>query len=150
MRGPDSNPKTINTKRATLRVQLFGSHAMGFVKRKSCIIVASASMMSLRGLRVFVIRRPPEVPETLRTIFTSPIGCVANHLESSYSNMPLTLIFTLLCHQWISPAEQYQRFLSSVHVRLCFNGLAITSALSLRLSCLANTNDCILSLFILT
>src|SRR6218665_4075229 len=65
-RGPDSNLKTINTKRATLRVRLFGSHAMGFVKRKLCTIVAAASMTSLRGPRVFVIRRPPEVPEILR------------------------------------------------------------------------------------
>src|SRR6218665_664652 len=64
-RGPDSNLKTINRKRATLRVRLFGSHAMGFVKRKLCTIVAAASMTSLRGPRVFVIRRPPEVPETL-------------------------------------------------------------------------------------
>src|SRR6218665_1234380 len=58
-RGPDSNLKTINTKRATLRVRLFGSHAMGFVKSKLCIIVAAASMTALRGPRVFVIRRPP-------------------------------------------------------------------------------------------
>src|SRR6218665_1701708 len=31
-----------------------------------CIIEAAASMTSLRGPRVFEIRRPPEVPETLR------------------------------------------------------------------------------------
>src|SRR6218665_2619528 len=65
-RGPDSNLKTINTKHATLRVRLFRSHAMGFAKRKLCIIVAAASMTSLRGPLVFVIRRPPEVPDTLR------------------------------------------------------------------------------------
>ena len=64
--GPDSNLKTINPKRATLWVRLVGSHALGLVKRKLCVIVAAASMTSLRGPRVFVIWRPPEVPETLR------------------------------------------------------------------------------------
>src|SRR6218665_2363662 len=34
-------------------------------KCKLCVIVAAASMTSLRGPRIFVIRRPPEVPETL-------------------------------------------------------------------------------------
>ena len=67
-RGPDSNLENINTC-ATLRVRLFGSYALGFVKCQLGIIVAAAPMTSLRGPRVFEIRRPPEVPETLQFIY---------------------------------------------------------------------------------
>ena len=63
----DSNLETINTKPATQRVPLFVTYAMGFVKQQLCIILAAASMMSLGGSLVFENRRPPEVPETLRS-----------------------------------------------------------------------------------
>jgi|SRR6218665_252343 len=62
-RGWDSNLETMNSKHATQRDWPFVIYAMGCVKHQLCKIVVATSMTSLRGP---LVRRPPDVPVSLR------------------------------------------------------------------------------------
>src|SRR6218665_806241 len=94
----------INTKRATLPVRLFGSYDIGFVKRQLCIIVAAASMTSLRGRRVFEIRRPPAVPEALRcfkVLYICEFCSTRLTLKVDVRNVAVIRVYIFLFVKWL-------------------------------------------------